>query len=439
MLSIPINLNIPRIPRLITSLPGPRAQAIVQRDRAVTSPSYTRDYPLVVSRGQGCMLEDVDGNVFLDMTAGIAVTATGHAHPEVVKAIQEQSGRLLHMSGTDFYYEPMVELAEQLAIRAPFPNPQNNTEFPAKVFFTNSGAESNEGAIKLARYYTKRSLIVAFLGAFHGRTYGAMSLTGSKAVQRANFGPLVPGVTHIPYGTHASLDYLEQQLFTTILPPQEVAAIVVEAIQGEGGYIVPEDGFLQRIRDICDRHGMLMVVDEVQAGMGRTGRLFAIEHWGVMPDIITTAKGIASGLPLGAILARPELMTWPSGSHATTFGGNPVACAAGIATLRLLESGLMTNATQMGELLQASLTQLHQKFPRVSPPRGKGLMVAVDLLDQQGNLDHKLRDRIIQEAFLRGLLLLGCGKAAIRFCPPLVIDSDQIQIALQIISEVLSC
>jgi 4-aminobutyrate aminotransferase len=438
MLSIPINLNLPRTPHLITSLPGPRAQAIVQRDRAVTSPSYTRDYPLVVSRGQGCMVEDVDGNVFLDITAGIAVTATGHAHPEVVKAIQEQSERLLHMSGTDFYYEPMVELAEQLAIRAPFPQPQSDNAFPAKVFFTNSGAESNEGAIKLARYYTKRSLIIAFLGAFHGRTYGAMSLTGSKAVQRANFGPLVPGVTHIPYGTHASLDYLEQQLFATILPPQEVAAIVVEAIQGEGGYIVPEDGFLERIRDICDRHGILMVVDEVQAGMGRTGRLFAIEHWGVMPDIITTAKGIASGLPLGAILARPELMTWPPGSHATTFGGNPVACAAGIATLRLLESGLMTNATQMGELLQASLTELHQKFPKVSLPRGKGLMVAVDLLDEQGNLDHKLRDRIIQEAFLRGLLLLGCGKAAIRFCPPLVIDSDQIQIALQIISEILS-
>ncbi|ACC80593.1 acetyl ornithine aminotransferase family protein [Nostoc punctiforme] len=438
MLSIPINLNLPRIPHLITSLPGPLAQAIVQRDRAVTSPSYTRDYPLVVSRGQGCMVEDVDGNVFLDMTAGIAVTATGHAHPEVVKAIQEQSERLLHMSGTDFYYEPMVELAEQLAIRAPFPQPQGNSAFPAKVFFTNSGAESNEGALKLAKYYTKRSLIVAFLGAFHGRTYGAMSLTGSKAVQRANFGPLVPGVTHIPYGTHASLDYLEQQLFGTILPPQEVAAIVVEPIQGEGGYIVPEDGFLKRIRDICDRHGILMVVDEVQAGMGRTGRLFAIEHWGVMPDIITTAKGIASGLPLGAILAKPELMTWPPGSHATTFGGNPVACAAGIATLRLLESGLMANATQMGELLQASLSELHQRFPRVSPPRGKGLMVAVDLLDEQGNLDRELRDRIIQEAFLRGLLLLGCGKAAIRFCPPLVIDSDQIQIALQIISNILT-
>jgi 4-aminobutyrate aminotransferase len=436
---ISVNLNLPRSPRLVTSLPGPRAKAIVERDCAVTSPSYTRDYPLVVARGEGCMVEDVDGNVFLDMTAGIAVTATGHAHPEVVRAIQEQSARLLHMSGTDFYYEPMVELAEQLAVRAPFPSPQHGeSTFPARVFFTNSGAESNEGAIKLARYYTKRSLIVAFLGAFHGRTYGAMSLTGSKAVQRANFGPLVPGVTHIPYGTHASLDYLEKQLFTTTLPPQEVAAILVEPIQGEGGYIVPEDGFLQRIREICDRYGILMVVDEVQAGMGRTGRLFAIQHWGVMPDIITTAKGIASGMPLGAILSRPELMTWPPGSHATTFGGNPVGCAAGIATLRLLEGGLMVNATQMGELLQAGLTQLHERFPRISLPRGKGLMVAVDLWDEEGNFDSKLRDRIIQEAFFKGLLLLGCGKAAIRFCPPLVIDNNQIKIALEIISEVLS-
>ncbi|BAZ22097.1 4-aminobutyrate aminotransferase [Kalymmatonema gypsitolerans NIES-4073] len=431
MLSIPIDIGLPRSPHIVTSLPGPRAKAIVERDRAVTSPSYTRDYPLVVARGEGCMVEDVDGNVFLDMTAGIAVTATGHAHPEVVQAIQEQAAMLLHMSGTDFYYEPMVELAEKLAIRAPFPN-------GARVFFSNSGTESNEGAIKLARYYTGRSLIVAFLGAFHGRTYGAMSLTASKTVQRANFGPLLPGVTHIPYGTHASLDYLEKQLFPTMLPPKEVAAIVVEAIQGEGGYIVPEDGFLQRLREICDRFGILMIVDEVQSGMGRTGRLFAIEHWGVMPDIITTAKGIASGLPLGAILARPEIMTWQPGSHATTFGGNPVACAAAIATLKLLESGLMANATQMGELLQAGLHRLSQQFPQISPPRGKGLMVAVDLLDSEGKFDSMLRNRILQEAFLRGLLLLGCGKAAIRFCPPLVIDSDQIQTALQILFEVLA-
>jgi 4-aminobutyrate aminotransferase len=430
MLSIPVNIPLPRSPRLVTTLPGMRAKALVERDRNVTSPSYTRDYPLVVARGQGCMLEDVDGNVFLDMTAGIAVTSTGHCHPEVVQAIQEQSANLLHMSGTDFYYEPMVELAEKLASRAPFPG-------NARIFFSNSGAESNEGAIKLAKYYTKRNLIVAFLGAFHGRTYGAMSLTGSKTVQRANFGSLLPGVTHIPYGTHESLDYLEKQLFTTMLPANEVAAIIVEPIQGEGGYIVPEDGFLQRIREICDRNGILMIVDEVQSGMGRTGKLFAIAHWDVMPDIITTAKGIASGLPLGAIIARSHIMTWQPGSHATTFGGNPVACAAGIATLRLLENGLMENATRMGEILQAGLFRLCDRFPRLSSPRGKGLMVAVDLFDETGNFDKELRDRILQAAFHRGLLLLGCGKSAIRFCPPLVIDSEQIQIALDIINGIL--
>ncbi|MCL1471872.1 acetyl ornithine aminotransferase family protein [Argonema antarcticum] len=431
MLSISTDRTLPSIPRLVTPLPGPRARALVDRDRAVTSPSYTRSYPLVAARGEGCMLEDVDGNVFLDLTAGIAVTNTGHAHPEVVQAIQAQSACLIHFSGTDFYYEPMIELAEKLVAVAPFPN-------GAKVFFTNSGAESNEGAIKLARYYTGRSLIVAFLGAFHGRTYGAMSLTGSKAVQRKNFGPLLPGVTHIPYGTHEGLDYLEQKLFPTVLPPTEIAAIVVEAIQGEGGYIVPEDGFLERIRRICDRYNILMVVDEVQSGMGRTGKLFAIEHWGIMPDIITLAKGIASGLPLGAILSRPELMTWPPGSHATTFGGNPVACAAANVTLRLLENGLMDNAQKMGELLQAGLTELSQQFKQVSPPRGKGLMVAIDLLDEEGNFDVRLRDKIVDEAFYKGLLLLGCGKSAIRFCPPLVIDRDQIQVALQILTELIA-
>lgn len=391
MLSIPTN-RIPRVPRLVTSLPGDRARAIVERDRAVTSPSYTRDYPLVVARGEGCMVEDVDGNVFLDLTAGIAVAATGHAHPEVVQAIQAQAANLLHMSGTDFYYEPMVELAEKLAARAPFPIPINGTK--SRVFFTNSGAESNEAAIKLARYYTGRSQIIAFLGAFHGRTYGAMSLTGSKVVQRQQFGPLLPGVTHIPYGTHASLDYLEEKLFSTVLPPEEVAAIFVESIQGEGGYIVPEDGFLERIRCFCDRYGILMVVDEVQSGMGRTGRLFAIEHWGVMPDIIVLAKGIASGLPLGAILARPEIMTWKPGSHATTFGGNPVACAAANVTLRLLEAGSIDNAHKMGELLIYGLTQLSQQFKCIFEARGKGLMVAIDVFDPAGNLDAKLRDRI---------------------------------------------
>ena len=425
--------SLSKTPSLVTSLPGPRARELIERDHAVMSPSYTRGYPLVASQGEGCMVEDVDGNVFLDLTAGIAVAATGHAHPQVVQAIQEQSAQLLHMSGTDFYYAPMVELAEKLAVRSPFPQPSSGAR--ARVFFTNSGAESVEGALKLARYYTGRSRLIAFLHGFHGRTYGAMSLTGSKAVQRRNFGPLLPGVAHIPFGAHAGLDYLEKTLFTTILPPEEVAAIVVEPIQGEGGYIVPEDGVLERIRQICDRHHILMIADEVQSGMGRTGKLFAVEHWGVTPDIITLAKGIASGLPLGAILSRPELMTWPPGSHATTFGGNPVACAAANATLQLLEAGLIENARRRGIQLQAGLTLLARRFARISHPRGKGLMVAIDLLDTDGNLDPQLRDRIVDKAFYQGLLLLGCGKAAIRFCPPLVIDADQIQVALQMLAE----
>jgi 4-aminobutyrate aminotransferase len=422
-------------PKIITSLPGNRAQNLIARDLAVTSPSYTRSYPLVAARGEGCMIEDVDGNIFLDLTAGIAVTATGHAHPMVVQAIQSQAACLLHMSGTDFYYEPMIQLAETLAALAPFP--QREDSIRARVFFTNSGTESIEGALKLARYYTQRQRIVAFLGAFHGRTYGAMSLTGSKIVQCQGFAPLVPGVTHIPYGTHESLDYLEKKLFPSMLPPEEVAAIFVEPIQGEGGYIVPEDGFLARIREICARYGILMVVDEVQSGMGRTGKLFAIEHWDVMPDIITLAKGIASGLPLGAILSRPELMTWKPGSHATTFGGNPVACAAANVTLQLLEDELIDNARQRGEEFIAGLSKLSIQFPQVSQPRGKGLMVAIDLLDADGNLNPELRDKIVDRAFYKGLLLLGCGKAAIRFCPPLVISSEQIQIALKILTEVI--
>jgi len=397
MLSVPIESTLSKIPKIITALPGPRAQELIDRDRAVTSPSYTRGYPLVAARGEGCTIEDVDGNLFLDMTAGIAVTATGHAHPLVVQAIQQQASQLIHMSGTDFYYPPMVELAEMLAERTPFPQTTQGSR--ARVFFTNSGAESTEGAIKLARYYTGRSRLIAFLGAFHGRTYGAMSLTGSKVVQRKGFGTLLPGVTHIPYGTHPSLDYLEETLFKTVVPPEEVAAVFVEPIQGEGGYLVPEAGFLERLRQICDRHGILMVVDEVQSGMGRTGKLFAIEHWDVMPDIITLAKGIASGLPLGAILARSQLMSWTPGAHATTFGGNPVACAAGKVTLELLEAGLIENARDRGEELIAGLTQLSQQFNGFSLPRGKGLMVAVDLLDGNGNLDPSLRDRIVNEAF----------------------------------------
>ncbi|ELS02267.1 4-aminobutyrate aminotransferase family protein [Xenococcus sp. PCC 7305] len=421
-------------PKLITSLPGPKAKAIIDRDRAVTSPSYTREYPLVVERGLGCLIEDVDGNIFLDLTAGIAVAATGHAHPQVVQAIQEQSAKLLHMCGADFYYEPLAQLAETIAARAPFPQTAQGAK--ARVLFTNSGAESLEGALKLARYYTQRWRVIAFVGGFHGRTYGAMSLTGSKSVQCQGFGPLVPGVTHIPYGTHESLDYLEKQLFTSMLPPSDVAAVVVEAIQGEGGYIVPVDGFLERLREICDRHNILLILDEVQSGMGRTGKLFAVEHWNVMPDIITLAKGIASGLPLGAILSRPEIMTWPPGSHANTFGGNPVACAAANVTLKLLEDGLIENARERGLELEEGLTRLASDYPFISQPHGKGLMLAIDIWNQQGQPDPAKRDHILQDAFYQGLILLGCGKSAIRFCPPLVITSEQIAVALNILHEI---
>lgn len=427
--------TLPRSPKLKTNLPGPRASTLITRDRAVTSPSYTRDYPLVAARGEGCMVEDVDGNVFLDLMAGIAVTNTGHCHPRVIAAIQAQSSQLLHIAGTDFYYEPMIELSERLSQHAPFP--LNEQGIRAKVFLTNSGAESLEGALKLARYFTGRSQVISFLGAFHGRTYGAMSLTGSKVVQRRGFGPLVPGITHIPYSL-AGLDYLETALFPTLLSPTEVAAIVVEPIQGEGGYIVPEAGFLARIRQICDRHGILMVVDEVQSGMGRTGKLFAIEHWHIQPDIVTLAKGIASGLPLGALLARPEIMTWPSGAHGNTFGGNPVACVAANVTLDLLEEGLMDNALVRGAELQEGLEQLSDLALGLSPARGKGLMVGIDILDGDGQLSAKRRDRIVEQCFHHGLLLLGCGKAAIRFCPPLVIDADQIQVALTLLKTVLA-
>jgi 4-aminobutyrate aminotransferase len=423
-----VDYPLPRVPKIITDLPGPKARALIERDRAVTSPSYTRGYPLVAAKGEGCTIEDVDGNVFLDFTAGIAVTNTGHCHPQVVQAIQAQSAQLLHMSGTDFYYEPMIELAEKLANLSPF--------HPAKVFLTNSGTESIEGCLKLARYATGRSQVVSFLGSFHGRTYGAMSLTGSKIVQRRGFSPLVPGITHIPY-SQAGLDYLEQTLFLSVLPPAEVAAIILEPIQGEGGYIVPEAGFIERVRSICDRHGILMVVDEVQSGMGRTGKLFAIEHWEIQPDIIAIAKGIASGLPLGAFIARSDLMTWPPGSHATTFGGNPVACAAANITLELLETGLMANCLARGEQLQTGLSQLASSFFCLSQPRGKGLMVGIDLLDSDGELAPDTRNEMVNRAFYRGLLLLGCGKAAIRFCPPLVIDSEQIQTALAILKTIL--
>jgi 4-aminobutyrate aminotransferase len=432
------------VPRIQTELPGPKAQALLERDHRYMSPSYTRIYPLVVARGSGAVIEDVDGNLFLDFTAGIAVTATGHCHPHVVAAIQDQAAKLIHMSGTDFYYEPQIDLAQRLAELAP-------GDSPKRVFFTNSGAEALEAALKLARWHTGRSRAIAFLGAFHGRTYGAMSLSGSKLVHRRGFSPLVPDIHHVPYprgpeartdphfGRHA-VEQIEETILKRVAPPEEVAAIFVEPVQGEGGYHVPPPDFLPALRQLCDRHDILLVADEVQTGMGRTGKLFAVEHWGVEPDIICLAKGIGSGMPLGAMIARDAVMDWPSGSHASTFGGNPVSCRAALATIDLLLNGYIANAAQRGEQLRQGLLKLQRQNPEVGDVRGLGLMIAMDIVKDQERLtpDPSLRDEIIQTAFHHGLLLLGCGESAVRFCPPLCISADQVDTALQLLSQILA-
>jgi len=428
-------------------LPGPRAREIIARDAAVASPSYTRDYPLVIARGEGAFVEDVDGNVFLDCTAGIAVNATGHAHPEVVAAVVEQSARFLHMSGTDFYYELQVRLGEALSAIAPMPGPHRS-------FFGNSGTEANEAALKLAKYYTKRHDVIAFFGSFHGRSMGSLSITASKLAQRRGFGPFVPGAYHAPYAncyrcpvglTPAScaaecLGFLEDQLFVHLVAPDEVAAIVVEPIQGEGGYIVPPDVFLQRLRELTRRHGMLLVVDEVQSGMGRTGRMFAIEHAGVEPDVVTLAKGIASGLPLGVVTAPAAIMSWPPGTHASTFGGNPVSCAAALVTLRLLREGLMQNAATVGAHLLEGLRALMDKHALIGDVRGRGLMIGVELVRDRQTKERAARERdaVVREAFARGLLLLGAGANAIRVSPPLVLTKGQADTAVRILDESLA-
>ncbi len=432
------------VPRIRTELPGPNAQVLLERDARFTSPSYTRVYPLVVERGSGAVIRDVDGNLFLDFTAGIAVTSTGHCHPRVVAAIKDQADKLLHMSGTDFYYQPQIDLAQRLAESGPGPAPK-------RVFFTNSGAEALEAALKLARWHTGRSRAVAFFGAFHGRTYGAMSLSGSKVVHRRGFAPLVPEIHHVPYprGCRACappgsdcpcVRHIEETLFHRIAPPEEVAAVFVEPIQGEGGYHVPPRGFLPALRELCDRHGILLVADEVQTGMGRTGTLYAVEHWGVEPDIVCLAKGIASGMPLGAMVAREEVMDWPSGSHASTFGGNPVSCRAALATLDLILGGYMDNATARGRQLKEGLLRLQARFGEVGEVRGLGLMVALDVVrpDNPAALDPARRDQVVQAAFRRGLLLLGCGESAVRFCPPLCITAEQVDVALRLLEEVLA-
>ncbi len=440
-----------KVPDIRTSLPGPQAKELLGRDTLYVSPSYTRFYPLVVKRGSGVVIEDVDGNLFLDFTAGIAVTASGHCHPEVVAAIQDQATQLIHMSGTDFYYRPQIDLAEKLAKLAPGPSPK-------KVFFTNSGAEANEAALKLARWHTNRSKVISFFGAFHGRTYGAMSLSGSKLVHRRGFSPLVPDIHHVPFpkecgpchfhteiqkGNCDCLHAIEGDLFHRLAPPEETAAIFLEVIQGEGGYHVAPIAFVQALRRLCDKHGILLVVDEVQSGMGRTGKMFAVEHFGIEPDMICLAKGIASGLPLGALIAKSSVMDWPSGSHASTFGGNPVSCRASLATIDLLQREYLANATKVGDFLKKQLHQLTKDFSCLQKVRGLGLMVAVDVVQSAkhntGSFQPSpvLRDQIIQKAFNRGLLLLGCGECAIRFCPALCVTEEQILTGISILWEIL--
>jgi 4-aminobutyrate aminotransferase len=430
------------VPHIETPPPGAKAQELLDRDAKYVSPSYTRVYPLVVERGSGAVIQDVDGNLFLDFTAGIAVTATGHCHPHVVAAITDQAQKLLHMSGTDFYYAPQIDLSQRLAEAGPGTSRK-------RVFFTNSGAEALEAALKLARWHTGRPRALAFFGAFHGRTYGAMSLSGSKLVHRRGFAPLVPDIHHVPYPRGCSgcetasgcncVRQIEETVLRRTAPPEEVAAIFVEPIQGEGGYHVPPPGFLPALRELCDRHGILLVADEVQCGMGRTGKLYAVEHWGVEPDIICLAKGIASGMPLGAIVSRDEVMDWPSGSHASTFGGNPVSCRAALATFDLLEGGYIANAAQRGLELRAGLEALRRHHPVVGDVRGLGLMVAMDIVrpGDPSVTDPALRDEVVQTAFRHGLLLLGCGEAAVRFCPPLCVTAAQIKTALGLLDTVL--
>ncbi len=436
-------------PKLVCPLPGPKARAAVDADSRLISPSYTRSYPLVARRGHGVRIEDVDGNEFLDFAAGIAVNSTGHCHPEVVAAIQKQAAELIHISGTDFYNEPLTDLAARLSAIAPMPGPH-------RFFYGNSGAEAIECALKLARYHTGRQHIIAFLGAFHGRTMGALSLTASKPQQKRRFSPLVPGVTHIryPYAYRGCTGgpqeeeafsmgcarYIEEKLFKTILAPEEVAAIFVEPIQGEGGYVVAPDNFLRELRAVCDRHGILLVADEVQSGAGRTGKWWAIEHSGVEPDIVCMAKGIASGMPLGICMSRAEIMDWVPGSHASTFGGNPISIAAALATIDILEREGIANAASVGAKMLERLNGWKRSHPLVGDVRGRGLMIGVELVKDKSTREpvNALRNRVETLAFERGLMILGCGETSIRLCPPLIVSEQEATVALDILEDALT-
>lgn len=424
------------------NVPGPNAQAILERDHKFISQSYPRDYPFVMDHGQGTEVWDVDGNRYLDFAAGIAVCATGHSHPDVVKAIQQQAEKFIHIS-SDFYHEKWVQLGEKLDEIAPF-------EEDALAFMTNSGAEAVEAAIKLARYHTGRPRFIGFHGGFHGRTMGALSFTSSKAVQRRGFNQTMPGVTLVPFPNtyrprlqydgsredygHACVNYIENVIFTYECPPEEVAAILVEPIQGEGGYVVPPDSFFPRLRQLCDKHGILLIADEVQSGMGRTGKWWAIQNWNTEPDIVCIAKGIASGMPLGAMVARKSVMTWPPGAHGNTYGGNPMSCTAALETIRLIGGGFMENAAEVGRYTLDILDEMAVRHPSMGEVRGKGLMIGVEFVKDKATKDRgtSIRDHVIHTAFEHGLLLLGCGRNTIRLTPPLNVAQPQVDEALEI-------
>jgi 4-aminobutyrate aminotransferase len=415
-------------PSIVTALPGPNATAVIERDHRVTSPSLTRVYPLVVKRGSGIVIEDVDGNRFLDFNAGIAVNAAGHAHPHVSAAIHAQVDACLHYCSSDFYHPVYAELCDRIDASSPMA--------ASRTFLANSGTEAVEGALKLARHHTGRPNVIAFYGAFHGRSLGSLSLTASKAKYRSGFGIVTPGSYHAPYAFDPAFDveltgarYINDVLFHRMTEPDDVAAIFVEPIQGEGGYIVPPAGWLADLRELCDRHGILLVIDEVQSGVGRTGRMWACEHDGVVPDIITAGKGLASGLPLAAIIARNDIMQWAPGKHGSTFGGNPVSCAAAVATLDLVERELMANAATVGERLLTGLRALAARQPAITDVRGRGLMIGFDVVD------HDHAEALERACFERGLLVLTCGRRGIRLAPPLVVSAAQADTALAILED----
>jgi 4-aminobutyrate aminotransferase len=428
--------------RIVVTPPGPKARELLEKDARIVSQSVVRWYPLVVESGSGCVVKDVDGNEFIDFNSGLVVLAVGHSHPRVVKAIKDQAEKLIHYSWTDFYYKPIVDVGEQLTTITP-------GSFPKKVFFCNSGAEANEAAMKMARWHTRKPLFLAYTGAFHGRSFGTMALTASKPVQRRHFFPLVPEVTHVPYPycyrcpfglKHPEcdmwcVDFIEEEVLKKYHPPEDTAAMFVEPIQGEGGYVVPPDDYFQRLKKILDKYDILLADDEIQSGMGRTGKWFAIEHWGVTPDILTCAKALASGLPIGAAIAKQELMDWEGGSHANTFGGNPVACAAALQVIDIIkEEKLMENATRQGAYLMKRLKEMQQKYPIIGDVRGKGLMVAVEFVKDPETKEPAAQEveDITNKCFKRGLAIITAGKSSMRFAPPLIITHDLIDEGLEI-------